>query len=87
MVRPFNGRKKGEPSNVEVPTQQGIDLSVLGCMPYYGLIALSQQIPKTGGSKKCKLVTKKSDLPHGTSSSHFLLFVREMSSTLKKNLV
>ena len=39
---------------------------------------------KTGGSTKRKLVTKKYGLPYGTSSSHFLLFERELSLTLKK---
>ncbi|KAG2208789.1 hypothetical protein INT45_010949 [Circinella minor] len=84
MVRPVTWSKKGEPADVEVPTQQGVNLSVLGCMSYYGLIALSQQVPKSSGLKKRKIVSKRSGLPHGTSSSHFLLFVREMSSVLKK---
>ncbi|KAI8886573.1 hypothetical protein K501DRAFT_269734 [Backusella circina FSU 941] len=40
MVRPVAWSKKGT------------NLSVLGCMPWYGLLALSQQVPKPTGSKK-----------------------------------
>ncbi|KAI8884055.1 hypothetical protein K501DRAFT_85198 [Backusella circina FSU 941] len=46
MVRPVAWSKKGETSEVEIPTQQGTNLSVLGCMSWYGLLALSQQVSK-----------------------------------------
>ncbi|KAG2224060.1 hypothetical protein INT45_004941 [Circinella minor] len=85
MVRPVAWSKKGKASEVEVSTQQGTNLSVLGCMSWYGLLALSQQVPKPIGSKKCKIVSKDNGLPHGTSSSHFLLFFQEISS-VSKNL-
>ncbi|KAI8884058.1 hypothetical protein K501DRAFT_183130, partial [Backusella circina FSU 941] len=49
MVRPVAWSKKGETSEVEIPTQQGTNLSVLGCMSWYGLLALSQQVSKPTG--------------------------------------
>ncbi|KAI9249779.1 hypothetical protein BDA99DRAFT_564340 [Phascolomyces articulosus] len=65
MVRPVAWSKVGTPANVEAPTQRGVNLSVLGCMSWYGLIALSQQVPKTNGSKKRKHVGSKSGLRRG----------------------
>ncbi|KAI9322839.1 hypothetical protein BX666DRAFT_1838852, partial [Dichotomocladium elegans] len=41
MMRPVAWSKKGTPADVEVPTQRGVNLSVLGCMSWYGLLALS----------------------------------------------
>ncbi|KAI9470433.1 hypothetical protein BDB00DRAFT_899986 [Zychaea mexicana] len=58
MVRPVAWSKKGQSADVEVPTQQGTNLSVLGCMSCYGLISLSQQVPRMTGFKRCKIVSK-----------------------------
>ncbi|KAI9271511.1 hypothetical protein BDA99DRAFT_433425, partial [Phascolomyces articulosus] len=74
MVRPVAWSKKGKASEVEVSTQQGTNLSILGYKSWYGLLALSQQVPKTTGPKKRKIASKDNGLPYGTSSSHFLLF-------------
>lgn len=76
-------KKKGKFANVDIPAQQSINQSILGCMLYYGLAALSQQVSKTRGLEKRKLVSRRSGLPHGTYSRHFLLFVSEMLSALK----
>lgn len=80
MVRPVAWSKKGKASEAEVSTQQGTNLSVLGCMSWYGLLAFSQQVPKPTGSKKRKIVSKDNGLPHGTSSSHLLLFFKKYHS-------
>ncbi|KAI9272660.1 hypothetical protein BDA99DRAFT_592957 [Phascolomyces articulosus] len=58
MVCPVAWSKKGVSADVEVPTQQGTNLSVLGCMTYYGLIALSQQVPKPVDQKNVNLSVK-----------------------------
>ncbi|RCH98736.1 hypothetical protein CU097_015363, partial [Rhizopus azygosporus] len=83
MVRPVGWSKKGTPVEVEVQ-QEGTNLSILGCMSANGLIAVSQQVPKSKGYKKQKIAGTKRTLPHDTKSSHFLLFVEEMASTLIK---
>ncbi|KAG0932292.1 hypothetical protein G6F57_010454 [Rhizopus arrhizus] len=83
MVRPAGWSKKGTPVEVEVQPE-GTNLSILGCMSAYGLTAVSQQIPKSKGYKKQKIAGTKRALPHDTKSSHFLLFVEEMTSTLNK---
>jgi transposase len=83
MVCPVAWSKKGTPSEVEVQPE-GINLSILGCMSVYGLIALSQQGPKPNGRKKQKTTGAKSGLPHGTNSSHFLLFIDEIAILLNK---
>ncbi|CDH61598.1 hypothetical protein RO3G_03680 [Lichtheimia corymbifera JMRC:FSU:9682] len=86
MVRPVAWSKKGTPATVTVPTIRGTNLSIIGCISFYGLIALSQQVPGTTGSKKRKLVDgKESGLPHGTKSSHFLLFVEQVAYVLNKH--
>lgn len=85
MVRPVAWSKKGTSATVTVPTTRGTNLSIIGCISYYGLVALSQQVPQTTGSKKRKLVDgKESSLPHGTKSSHFLLFVEQVAHVLYK---
>ncbi|KAG1451954.1 hypothetical protein G6F56_007947 [Rhizopus delemar] len=83
MVRPVGWPKKGTPVKVEVQLE-GTNLSILGCMSVYGLITVSQQVPKSKGYKKQKIVGIKRALPHGIKSSRFLLFVEEMISTLNK---
>ncbi|KAG1303212.1 hypothetical protein G6F64_010268 [Rhizopus arrhizus] len=83
MVRPAGWSKKGTPVEVEVQPE-GTNLSILGCMSAYGLIAVSQQVPKSKGYKKQKIAGTKRALPHDTKPSHFLLFVEEMTSTLNK---
>lgn len=83
MVRPVGWSKKGTPAEVEVQPE-GINLSILGCMSVHGLIALSQQVPKPNGRKKQKVAGTKRGLPHGTNSSHFLLFIEEIAVLLNK---
>ncbi|CDH61137.1 hypothetical protein RO3G_03680 [Lichtheimia corymbifera JMRC:FSU:9682] len=86
MVRPVAWSKKGTPAAVTVPTARGTNLSIIGCISYHGLIALSQQVPQSTGSKKRKLVDgRESGLPHGTKSSHFLLFVEQVAAVLNKH--
>lgn len=51
MVRPVAWSKKGEPAEVNVEAE-GTNLSILGCMSAYGLIALSQQVPKSSRKKQ-----------------------------------
>lgn len=75
MVRPVAWSKKGEPA-------EGTNLSILGCTSAYGLIALSQQVPKSSGKKQKTPLGTKRALPHGTNSSQFLLFVEETVSVL-----
>lgn len=53
-------------------------------MSAYGLIAISQQVPKSKDQKKQKIAGRKRGLPHGTNASHFLLFVEEIAFTLNK---
>lgn len=83
MVRLVAWSKKGTPAEVEVQPE-GFNLSVLGCLSAYGLIAVSQQVPKTGRKKQKVASGVKRGLPHGTSASHFLLFVEEMAVILNK---
>lgn len=58
----------------------------MGCISAYGLIAVSQQVPKSNGTKKQEVAvrTKKKNLPYGTNSTHFLLFMEEMATVLNK---
>ena len=58
-------------------------MSILGCLSAYGLIAVSQQVPKSG-RKKQKVDGVKRDLPHGSNLTHFWLFVEEMAAVLNK---
>ncbi|CEP10865.1 hypothetical protein [Parasitella parasitica] len=83
MVRPVAWFKKGEPAEVDVEAE-GTNLSILGCMSAYGLIALSQQVPKSSRKKQKTPLGTKRALPHGTNSSHFVLFVEEVVSVLNK---
>ncbi|KAG2230253.1 hypothetical protein INT48_009823 [Thamnidium elegans] len=73
MVCPVAWSKKGEPAEVDVEAE-GTNLSILGCMSAYGLIALSQQVPKSSRKKQKTPLGTKRALPHGTNSSHFVLF-------------
>ncbi|KAI7889696.1 uncharacterized protein EV154DRAFT_591632, partial [Mucor mucedo] len=59
MVRPVTWSKKGGPAEVDVEAE-GTNLSILGCMSAYELIALSQQVPKLSRKKqKTPLGTKR----------------------------
>ncbi|KAI7903516.1 uncharacterized protein BX663DRAFT_567562 [Cokeromyces recurvatus] len=51
MVRPVACSKRGTPAEVEVQ-HKSINLSILGSMSAYELIALFQQVPKRNGRKK-----------------------------------
>jgi hypothetical protein len=73
-VHPVAWSKKGTPTEVEVQPE-GINLSILGRLSVYGLIAASQQVLKPNSRKKQKIAGIKRSLPHGINSSHFLLFV------------
>ncbi|KAG0735990.1 hypothetical protein G6F16_001906 [Rhizopus arrhizus] len=83
MVRPVARSKKGETAEVDVEAE-GTNLSILGCMSAYGLIALSQQVPKSSRKKQKPPLGTKRALPHETNSSHFVLFVEEIVSVLNK---
>jgi hypothetical protein len=52
MVRSVAWFKKGEPVEVDDVEAKMTNLSNLGCMSAYGLIAISQQIPKSSKKKK-----------------------------------
>jgi hypothetical protein len=86
MVRSVAWSHKGTLAEVEVLCANSINLSIIGCISAYGLIAISQQVPKSNGTKKQKVAVgnKRKNLPHGTNSTHFLLFVEEMASLLNK---
>jgi hypothetical protein len=47
---------------------ESVNVSVLDCMSVYGLIALSQQVPKSREETKSCSWNKKKSLPHGTNS-------------------
>ncbi|KAI7900865.1 uncharacterized protein BX663DRAFT_149209 [Cokeromyces recurvatus] len=50
MVHPVAWSKKGEPAEVDVEAE-GTNLSILGCISAYGLITVSQQVPKSNRKK------------------------------------
>lgn len=79
MVRLVAWSKKGTPAEVEVQPE-GVNLSILGCLSVYGLITVSQQVPKTNRKKQKVASGNKKGLPHGTTARHFLLFVEEMDA-------
>lgn len=83
LVRPVAWSKKGTPAEVEVQPE-GVNLSILGCLSAYGLIAVSQQVPKSSRKKQKVASGTKRGLPHGTNASHFLLFLEEMAAVLNK---
>ncbi|CAO3687471.1 unnamed protein product [Rhizopus stolonifer] len=58
MIRPVAWSKKGEPAQVDVEAE-GTNLSILSCMSAYGLIALSQQVPKSSKRNKKLLLVQK----------------------------
>lgn len=86
IVRPVAWSKKGTPATVTVATSQGANLSILGCISRHGIIALSQQVPERPQSKKRKVASgKRTNLPHGTTSSHFQLFVEHVAEVLNEH--
>lgn len=54
MVRPVAWSHKGTPAEVEVLCANSINLSIMGCISAYGLVAISQQVPKSNSTKKQK---------------------------------
>lgn len=68
--------KKGTSTEVEVQPE-GINLSILGCLSMYGLIAVSQQVPKLNRRKKQKIAgIKRSFPPTGLTRVIFAVCVR-----------
>lgn len=78
--------KKGVPCVVEITDDPGVNLSVIGCMSYYGNILLSRHAPKVDlldhheaiGNKR-----KRKDHSYGTTATHFHDFVKDLLRVMK----
>lgn len=92
---------KGTPAFLEVPTQRGVNRSIVGCISPFGTITFSKVIPLKDSdvakiakefpvpeSKKRKAKTKedsKTKVKKGTTAYHVVHFVRDVINVLDKH--
>lgn len=81
LVRTEAWSKKGTPAKVTVPTQRGINLSILGCISSAGIVLLAKRDPIP--SKKRKAVGKQPvKSGKGTTADDFVTFVGRVMDIL-----
>ncbi|KAG0980959.1 hypothetical protein G6F29_007434 [Rhizopus arrhizus] len=100
MIRGRAWSKVGEPANVTVHKQRGANISIVGCIAYFGTVNFSKVEPltKTDAEKleqeyanpatkkrKAKDPEKKKPLKKGTTAYHIVKFLEAIMDTLDKH--
>lgn len=92
---------KGEPAQVKVPTQKGVNLSIVGCISPFGTINFSKveplkpsdvakiekkfPLPKSKKRKAKTENTPKTKVKKGTTAYHIVTFVRNAMDVLDRH--
>ena len=87
MIRGHAWSKKGDPAVVQVHTQKGVNISIVGCISPFDVINFSKVEKEFSqlANKKRMASTQHKKLPKGTTAYHIVKFMDAVMDTLDKH--